>query len=96
MRFAAGRLCLPTKRTLVSIKTLGDVVLLHNANECLHHVINDQTSGQNQLKYGKNYYDFDEGTMSFIAPNQVISIDNEDNRNKDGWSLLFHPDLIRE
>ena len=53
-------------------------------------------SFQGLLKYGKNYYDFDEGTMSFTAPNQIISIDNDENRNKDGWSLLFHPDLIRQ
>ena len=58
--------------------------------------ISIKRSFQGQLKYGKNHYDFDEGTMSFIAPNQVISIDNEEDRNKDGWSLLFHPDLIRE
>lgn len=49
-----------------------------------------------QLKYGKNNYDFDEGTMSFIAPNQIIAIDSEEDKNKDGWSLLFHPDLIRQ
>lgn len=48
------------------------------------------------LKYGKKHYDFDNGTMSFIAPNQIISVDNDDDRNSDGWSLLFHPDLIRQ
>ena len=48
------------------------------------------------LRYGKNHYDFDDGTMSFIAPNQIISTDSEEDRNKDGWSLLFHPDLIRQ
>lgn len=48
------------------------------------------------LKYGKNHYDFDDGTMSFIAPNQIIGVDSEVDRNKDGWSLLFHPDLIRQ
>lgn len=52
-------------------------------------------SFKGKLKYGKNHYDFDEGTMSFIAPNQIISIDSDDNRNTIGWSLLFHPDLIR-
>ena len=49
-----------------------------------------------KLKYGKHHYDFDDGTMSFIAPNQIISIDNDEDRNKDGWSLLFHPDIIRQ
>ncbi len=57
--------------------------------------ISIKRSFQGQMKYGKNYYDFDEGTMSFVAPNQIISIDDEESRNKDGWSLLFHPDLIR-
>ncbi len=53
-------------------------------------------SFQGQMKYGKAWHDFDEGTMSFTAPNQIISIDNDNDRNKDGWSLLFHPDLIRQ
>ena len=26
-----------------------------------------------KIKYGQNYYDFDEGGLSFISPNQVIS-----------------------
>lgn len=58
--------------------------------------ISIKRSFKGQLKYGKNNYDFDEGTMSFIAPNQVITIDNAEDRNNDGWSLLFHPDLIRQ
>ncbi len=50
----------------------------------------------NVMKYGKTWYDFDEGTMSFTAPNQIISFDDDNDRNKDGRSLLFHPDLIRQ
>ena len=58
--------------------------------------ISIKRSFKGKLKYGKNHYDFDDGTMSFIAPNQIISVDNEEDRNMDGWSLLFHPDLIRQ
>ena len=58
--------------------------------------ISIKRSFKGKLKYGKNQYDFDDGTMSFIAPNQIISIDSEEDRNSDGWSLLFHPDLIRQ
>jgi hypothetical protein len=58
--------------------------------------ISIKRSFKGKLKYGKNHYDFDDGTMSFIAPNQIISVDSEDDINKDGWSLLFHPDLIRQ
>ncbi len=53
-------------------------------------------SFKGKLKYGKNHYDYDDGTMSFIAPNQIIIVDSEEDRNQDGWSLLFHPDLIRQ
>lgn len=58
--------------------------------------ISIKRSFKGKFKYGKNKYDFDDGTMSFIAPNQIISIDGEEDRNQDGWSLLFHPDLIRQ
>jgi AraC family transcriptional activator of pobA len=33
--------------------------------------------------------------MTFSAPNQIIAIDQGEERDNDGWSLLFHPDLIR-
>lgn len=58
--------------------------------------ISIKRSFKGKLKYGKNHYDFDDGTMSFIAPNQILSVDNDKDRNMDGWSLLFHPDLIRQ
>jgi len=48
------------------------------------------------LKYGCNYYDYQEGTLVFIAPGQVIGIGNiPGNPHPKGWALLFHPDLIR-
>ena len=47
-----------------------------------------------KVKYGQHYYDFDEGGLSFIAPNQLITaIDNE--ADYGGYTLLFHPDFIR-
>jgi AraC family transcriptional activator of pobA len=47
-----------------------------------------------KIKYGQNYYDFDEGGLSFISPNQVIS-SAEDEKDYSGYTLLFHPDFIR-
>jgi AraC-like DNA-binding protein len=48
------------------------------------------------LKYGCNYYDYQEGTLVFIAPDQVVGIGNPPgNPDPKGWALLFHPDLIR-
>lgn len=48
------------------------------------------------LKYGCNYYDYQEGTLVFIAPDQIVGIGNPPgNPHPKGWALLFHPDLIR-
>ncbi|WP_234123637.1 helix-turn-helix domain-containing protein [Clostridium hydrogenum] len=49
-----------------------------------------------ELIYGKKYFDFDEGSLIFTAPGQMIAKGkiNEDNKTN-GWMLCFHPDLIR-
>lgn len=49
------------------------------------------------FKYGKNTYDFDDGTLVFLAPNQVASFaDPIEELDDSGWTILFHPDLIRK
>lgn len=51
------------------------------------------------LKYGRNSYDFQEGTLVFMAPGQVIEYQSDDkveSDNLEGWTLCFHPDLIRK
>jgi AraC-like DNA-binding protein len=47
------------------------------------------------LKYGCNYYDYQEGTLVFVAPGQVLGINSKEVIQPKGWALLFHPDLIR-
>lgn len=48
------------------------------------------------LKYGRNYYDYQEGTLVFISPGQVIDVENKiDYYQPMGHGLVFHPDLIR-
>jgi AraC-like DNA-binding protein len=54
-------------------------------------------SSKGEMMYGRNYYDFEEGTMIFTAPNQAITpsnISDVENNNDDGWSLFIHPDLL--
>lgn len=48
--------------------------------------------------YGRSRYDYQEGTMVFIAPGQVASFSppSVDEDTSEGWALLFHPDLIRK
>lgn len=48
------------------------------------------------LIYGRQYYDYQEGTVVCLAPGQVIGIeDNGEIFQPKGWALCFHPDLIR-
>lgn len=48
------------------------------------------------IRYGRNTYDYREGTLMFIAPEQVVEVSSdEETFQPTGWALLFHPDLIR-
>ncbi len=59
----------------------------------LKHVVN---SNHVKLKYGQQEYDFNEGIMSFVAPNQVLSlsIDTDEGLKQSGWLVLIHPDFL--
>jgi AraC family transcriptional regulator, transcriptional activator of pobA len=48
-----------------------------------------------ELKYGRNTYDYDEGTLVFISPGQIIEINSDDAYKPTGLALLFHPDLVK-
>lgn len=47
-----------------------------------------------RLKYGQQYFDFEEGAMIFIAPGQVLSTYSHQH-SPSGWGLVFHPDFIQ-
>ncbi|MBC3539307.1 helix-turn-helix domain-containing protein [Rufibacter sediminis] len=54
---------------------------------------------QSKIKYGQNYYDFENGTMTFTAPNQVQSVEVETSNSFNGtmgtgYVLMFHPDFL--
>jgi AraC family transcriptional regulator, transcriptional activator of pobA len=47
------------------------------------------------LRYGKNTYDYQEGTLVFIAPGQVVTVENGGEvYQPKGHVLVFHPDII--
>ncbi|MCW3806791.1 helix-turn-helix domain-containing protein [Plebeiibacterium marinum] len=48
-----------------------------------------------KVEYGRNKYDYKEGTLLFISPGQVVKIKRSEQENsKTGWVLIFHPDLL--
>ena len=47
-----------------------------------------------KYKYGQQAYDFDEGIMYFISPNQLFSVETEEEYKLSGWMLLVHPDFL--
>lgn len=49
-----------------------------------------------KMRYGQQEYDFNEGTMFFMAPGQVLKIEVEEDTtiNQSGWMLLLHPDFL--
>ena len=47
------------------------------------------------LKYGRNYYDYQQGTLVFVAPGQVMEIETDGQvYQPKGYALVFHPDFI--
>lgn len=46
-----------------------------------------------KIRYGQNYYDFDEGGLVFTSPNQLLA--TTDDTEYMGLTLLIHPDFIR-
>jgi AraC family transcriptional activator of pobA len=48
------------------------------------------------LRYGKNVYDYQEGTMVFIGPGQIVGVETSDEiYQPKGHGLIFHADLIK-
>lgn len=50
---------------------------------------------EGKLKYGQQYYDFDEGVMTFVAPRQILNIEGASPLHMEGFMLVVHPDFFR-
>jgi AraC-like DNA-binding protein len=47
------------------------------------------------LVYGRNYYDYQKGTLVFVSPGQVVDVANKTQPYQPmGHGLVFHPDLL--
>ena len=47
------------------------------------------------IRYGKQIYDYQEGTVTSFAPGQVAEVTMKDNARPTAQGILFHPDLIK-
>ncbi len=47
------------------------------------------------MKYGRHMYDYQDRTLVFVAPGQIINVNINKDYKPQGYALLFHPDLIR-
>lgn len=53
--------------------------------------------GVHKMFYGQQQYDFDNGILYFLAPNQVLRVEQVQEQNiveRSGWILQIHPDFL--
>jgi AraC family transcriptional activator of pobA len=86
-----------TMHPLISVLDQSISTTIHEAryfSEVYIIFLKDEKCGE--MKYGRNHYDYQDGTLLFISPGQVFGFE-ETGRilQPTGWALVFHPDLIR-
>ncbi|WP_281614924.1 helix-turn-helix domain-containing protein [Flammeovirga sp. SubArs3] len=90
------------KHPLVSVLRLGDKLQKLEVDNIKYAIDLFQISLKDNCvftiqNYGRNSYDYQEGTMIFTAPNQILEFKKNQTVKEDkGWTLCFHPDLIRK
>ena len=58
------------------------------------YIISLKSDIQGSINYGRNTYDFEEGTLLFSAPGQVFNITDEPIIDLKGWTLFIHSNLL--
>lgn len=58
------------------------------------YVVSIKTNCAAKIRYGQQFYDFDEGVMTFLAPRQRIEIEATTDTKPQGYMLVFHPDFL--
>ena len=55
-----------------------------------------KTNVEDGMEYGRQYYDFQEGSLVFVEPNQIATYNiMAHDPDAEGWMLCFHPEFIR-
>jgi len=80
-----------------SIKSLGQLSEVRITMNLFQIMLKQGTCGN--MQYGRNSYDYEQGTLVFTAPGQVLQFDESEDyesNNQEGWIFAFHPDLIKK
>ncbi|HXD94737.1 MAG TPA: helix-turn-helix transcriptional regulator [Bacteroidia bacterium] len=85
----------PPEHPLISLVDYSAITPAHGSAVFDYYSISIKR-GVGKMLYGQQEYDFDEGVMYFMAPNQVLSVVPEQNvsTERSGWILLIHPDFL--
>lgn len=84
---------------LISVVNMEDITIPPGANETSivfdFYFISLKRVPNATYKYGQNDYDFSEGTLFFMSPNQILGINAASYTEKpSGWVMLIHPDFL--
>jgi AraC family transcriptional activator of pobA len=79
---------------LISIVDYAKIKDVPNASAVFDFYSISLKRGVNKLVYGQQEYDFDEGVLYFLSPNQVLSVEGDANLERSGWILFLHPDFL--
>ncbi|MCR1027067.1 helix-turn-helix transcriptional regulator [Cellulophaga baltica] len=94
----------PPLHPLVSVVLVSEIHVI-NSGVWQHfstdfYTISLKNNIQSKVKYGQQYYDFDKGTMTFIAPKQVQTVEVDTTNAYEsigtGYVLIFHPDFFKK
>lgn len=85
-----------TLHPLVTVVDFSDVKPLQNIRKNLGlYAVFLKKGDCGDIRYGREYYDYQDGTLVFLAPGQVAGGENEGKYfSPQGRALLFHPDLL--
>ncbi len=80
--------------SVIDFSKVSPIIIKRKAIEFYAIFFKDAKCGD--ILYGRNKYDYREGTLLFMAPNQIIEVENNgEPMQPKGWAVLFHPDLLK-
>ncbi|SDR99178.1 Helix-turn-helix domain-containing protein [Gillisia sp. Hel1_33_143] len=96
--FHRSRNLLPPEHPLISVIAVQDIKHYDEPINMVlgYYSISLKRDFKGKFSYGQSEYDFDEGLMYFISPNQVFKIEHpkDEMAKQQGWLLLIHPDFF--